>query len=358
MKTRPMLIIAEAGVNHNGNSDLAFNMVDAAAEAGVNAIKFQTFDTDKLVTRTAPKADYQKNSRDLSESQYSMLSKLELDHSIFRDLKRYSETKGLMFMSTAFDLDSLRFLQEDLQLNLYKIPSGEITNGPLLLRYAEVNRKLILSTGMSTIDEIEKALGVLAFGLLRMSNPTTDMFTKAYRSNEGKEILKEKVALLHCTTEYPTADVDVNLKAIGTLRDIFGLKVGYSDHTLGLLAPCVAAALGAEIYEKHFTLDKTAMGPDHSASLDSHELKEMVKLIRSVEAMLGSGVKIPTAGEFQNKLAARKSITASDTIEKGSIFTVENIATKRPEGGRSPMEYWDLLGQVSNRSYCADDQIE
>ena len=358
MKSRPMLIIAEAGVNHNGNSDLAFNMVDAAAEAGVNAIKFQTFDTDKLVTRTAPKADYQKNCRDLSESQYSMLSKLELDHSIFRDLKRYSESKGLMFMSTAFDLNSLRFLQEDLQLNLYKIPSGEITNAPLLLKYANAKRNIILSTGMCTIEEIEMALGILAFGFLGLSDPSIELFGKAYRSNEGKEILKEKVALLHCTSEYPTPDASANLNAMGTLRDIFGLRVGYSDHTLGLLAPCAAAALGAEIFEKHFTLDKTAIGPDHSASLDPNELKEMVRVIRSVEIMLGSGEKIPTPGEVLNKRAARKSITASDVIDKGSEFTVENITTKRPEGGRSPTEFWDMLGRVSSRSYSFDEKIE
>ena len=353
-----VFIIAEAGVNHNGDRDIAFQMVEAAAGAGVDAIKFQTFNTKNLVTRTAPKAAYQSETTDPRESQFEMLQKLELDQDTHRALQQYTEQNGLQFLSTAFDLESLAFLSNDLQLEILKIPSGEVTNGPLLLEYAKTGRELILSTGMANLDEIRQALAVLAFGLIGGKTPSIDAFLKAYESEEGQIALRDRVMLLHCTTQYPAPLESINLRAMVTLRDTFHLRVGYSDHSQGILVPCAATALGAVSIEKHFTLDCRASGPDHSASLEPVELKQMVEAIRAVHVMLGDGDKTPRGDEMKNREIARKSLVAAQEISEGERFSHENLTAKRPGTGRSPMSYWNYLGNVTTKSYCTDELID
>jgi N-acetylneuraminate synthase len=357
MTTGLTFIIAEAGVNHNGNPDIAFQMVDAAAEAGVDAIKFQTFRAKSLVTETAPKAAYQVKCADLEESQLEMLSRLELNQSTYHELKRYSEQVGLQFLSTAFDSESLAFLTDELGLEVLKIPSGELTNGPFLLEFARTGRQLILSTGMATLEEVRRALSVLAFGFIQSTNPTQDAFCEAFETHEGQKALKERIVLLHCTTQYPASLDSINIRAMITLRDTFGLRVGYSDHSEGVQVPCIAAALGAVIIEKHFTLDRNSPGPDHGASLEPDELKKMVDTIRSTEIILGDGEKIPLGLELKNRDVARKSLVAAKDIAKGERFSHENIAVKRPGNGRSPMDYWSLIGSRSEKAYLADEVI-
>ena len=300
-----VFIIAEAGVNHNGDRDVAFQMVEAAAGAGVDAVKFQTFNTKNLVTMTAPKAAYQSETTDPRESQFEMLQKLELDKDTHRALKQYTEQNGLQFLSTAFDLESLAFLSNDLKLEILKIPSGEVTNGPLLLEYAKTGRELILSTGMATLDEIRQALAVLAFGLIGGKTPSINAFLKAYESEEGQIALRDRVILLHCTTQYPAPLESINLRAMATLRDTFHLRVGYSDHSEGILVPCTATALGAVSIEKHFTLDKNLEGTDHILSADPAELAEICQASRRVSVMLGESGKRPGADELTNRDAAR-----------------------------------------------------
>ena len=355
---KSVFIIAEAGVNHNGNRDIALQMVEAAVGAGVDAVKFQTFNTKNLVTRTAPKAAYQSKMTDPRESQFEMLQKLELNQDTHRALKKYTEQNGLQFLSTAFDLESLAFLSNDLQLEILKIPSGEVTNGPLLLEYAKAGRELILSTGMANLDEIRQALAVLAFGLIGGKTPSIDAFLKAYESEEGQIALRDRVMLLHCTTQYPAPLESINLRAMATLRDTFYLRVGYSDHSEGILVPCAATALGAVSIEKHFTLDCRASGPDHSASLEPAELKQMVEAIRAVHVMLGDGDKTPRGDEMKNREMARKSLVAAQGIVEGERFSQENMTTKRPGTWRSPMSYWSYLGNATNKSYCTDELID
>jgi len=346
----PVYIIAEAGVNHNGNDDLAFKLVDVAVEAGADAVKFQTFKADRVVTKKAVKANYQKQTTDSTESQFDMLKKLELSHEMHHKLVAYCNNKGIEFLSTAFDEESLNFLVEDLGLKTLKIPSGEITNGPLLLAYARTRCDLILSTGMATLGEIEDALSVLAFGL---SNDTTSSispsraaFQTVFCSNEGQKKLKEKVIILHCTTEYPTPLDEINLNALSTIHNAFRVKTGYSDHSKGISVSIAAVALGAVIIEKHFTLDKTLPGPDHQASLDPGELKDMVIAIRGIERAMGDGVKRVMPSELKNKTIARRSMIVNESIKKGEILTKENISIVRPGGGRSPMEYWDTIDKI------------
>jgi N-acetylneuraminate synthase len=357
MLGKSIFIIAEAGINHNGNRDMAFNLVEAAAAAGVDAIKFQTFNAEKLVTRTAPKAGYQTRSAKQSESQLEMLSNLELDYETYRALKVYSEQRNLLFMSTAFDSESLKFLTNDLQLKTLKIPSGEMTNGPLLLEYARTNRDLILSTGMSTLEEVGKALEVLAFGLVGWEDPSKEVFEEAFNTKRGQSLLKQRVALLHCTSQYPAPVDSLNLHAMGVLRDTFDLRVGYSDHSEGIVIPCAAVALGAEIIEKHFTLDRSLPGPDHRASLEPVELKQMVEAIRIVERALGNSEKAPQEAERGNREVARKSLVAAKDITLGQIFSTENLTVKRPGTGCSPMLYWSVLGTQAQREYLADELI-
>ncbi|MDX8126167.1 N-acetylneuraminate synthase [Methylomonas sp. LW13] len=351
-------IIAEAGVNHNGSLQTAMQLVDAAVAAGADAVKFQTFKAEKLVTQSATKAEYQKHTTGAAESQLDMLRKLELKYEFHFQLRDYCQRLGIEFLSTAFDFDSLAFLVGELGLCRLKIPSGEITNGPFLLAHAKTGKDIIVSTGMATLGEVETALGVLAFGLLGGKQPSLAAFQQAYSSEAGQAVLQEKVTLLHCTSEYPTPMADVNLRAMDVLQQAFRLPVGYSDHTEGLVVPIAAVARGAVLIEKHFTLDRSQKGPDHQVSLEPAELKQMVQDIRAVEQALGRPGKMPQAVELQNRTVARKSLVANSLIAVGETFSAENLTTKRPGTGLSPMEYWRLLGQTSHRCYDVDDLIE
>lgn len=350
-------IIAEAGVNHNGSLDMAKKLVEAAAIAGADAVKFQTFKADRLVSHTTPKAEYQTRTTDAEESQYEMIRKLELDESAHEALIKHSQVCGIQFLSSPFDCESLDLLTDRFHLPLVKIPSGEITNAPLLLKIAQTGKPVFLSTGMSTLGEIEDALGVLAFGYLGTSAPSLAAFRAAYGSINGQALLRDKVTLFHCTTEYPVPFEDVNLKAMDTLKRAFGLPVGYSDHTEGIAVPIAAVARGAVAIEKHFTLDRTLPGPDHKASLEPGELKQMVTSIRHVEQALGSGRKHPAPSEMKNVNAARKSLIAACTIAEGDIFSVDNLTVKRPGSGVSPMFLWDLLGIKARRNFSAEEAI-
>ncbi len=336
MKAKHVMIIAEAGVNHNGSMENAFRLVDAAADAGVDYIKFQTFKAEKLVSGSAKKADYQiQNTRNSEETQLQMLQKLELSQEQHAQLIAYCRKKSIQFFSTAFDLDSLEYLYE-VGLKMVKIPSGEITNLPYLRKAACLFRQVILSTGMTTISEIKDAVSV---------------FTDA-------GIPKENITILHCNTEYPTPMDDVNLKAMLHIQEVFATEVGYSDHTLGIEVPIAAVALGASIVEKHFTLDKKMNGPDHSASLEPDELKAMVSAIRNLEkALSGSGMKEVSPSEQKNMAIARKSIVATKEIHKGELFTEKNIGVKRPGTGISPMKWDEVIGKVSQQDFAEDELI-
>lgn len=336
MLQKHVIIIAEAGVNHNGNMENAFHLIDVAAEAGVDYIKFQTFKAERLVSFSAKKADYQiQNTGNSEESQLQMLKKLELSIEQHQELIEYCIKKNIQFFSTAFDIDSLEYLHE-IGLQIVKIPSGEITNLPYLRKAASLFKKVILSTGMATLDEIKKAFNV---------------FIKA-------GIRKENITILHCNTEYPTPYEDVNLKAMLHIQKVFGTRVGYSDHTLGIEVPIAAVALGALVIEKHFTLDKNMEGPDHKASLEPKELNLMVSAIRNIErAISGSGTKEVTKSEKKNISIARKSIIAKQTIKKGEIFTEDNITTKRPGTGISPMKWDEVIGKTATKDFEADEMI-
>lgn len=336
MDKQHVIIIAEAGVNHNGSMENAFKLIDAAAEAGVDYIKFQSFKAEKLVSESAKKADYQiKNTGKTNETQFQMLMKLELSEEQHIQLIEYCNKKNVKFFSTAFDLESLDYLHS-IGLQLVKIPSGELTNLPYLRKAASLFNKVILSTGMATIDEINDAVNV---------------FLRA-------GISKEKITILHCNTEYPTPLEDVNLKAMLHIQEVFNTKVGYSDHTVGIEVPIAAVALGASIIEKHFTLDKNMEGPDHKASLEPDELKSMVSTIRNIEtALSGSGIKEVTESEKKNISIARKSIVAKRTIKKGETITNDNITTKRPGNGISPMNWDEIIGKTAIRDFDIDELI-
>ncbi len=351
-------VIAEAGVNHNGDDTLAFELVDAAAEACADAVKFQTFKAENMVTENASKAEYQKVATDSNESQFSMLKRLELSYETHKKLIEYCKVKKIQFLSTAFDFDSLDFLVNELKLKTLKISSGEMTNGPLLLAHAQSGCNLIVSTGMATMFEVEEALGVIAFGMLGLSDVSRTAFQQAYISPQGQEVLKERVTLLHCTTEYPAPLRDINLKAMISMKDKFDLQIGYSDHSEGIIVPIAAVSLGATIIEKHFTLNKLLPGPDHNASLNPDELKDMVSSIRIIEDVLGDGVKGPMPSEIGNLKIARKSIVAANNIAKDEIFTTENLTIKRPGNGKSPMDFWDLLGKKSKCNLKEDEVLE
>lgn len=354
-----VLLIAEAGVNHNGSLERALRLVDIAAEAGVDVVKFQTFKAGAVVSRNARKAAYQLATTDASESQLEMVRKLELTESDHRALLARAEQRGITFLSTPFDLPSVRFLARELALPTIKIGSGEITNAPLLLETARAKPRIILSTGMSTLAEVGAALGVLAFGYTASADapPGRDAFQMAFKSDAGKAALRERVSLLHCTTEYPSPAEEANLRAMATLEREFGLPVGLSDHSKGIHIAIAAVALGARIIEKHFTLDRTLPGPDHAASLEPAELAGMVKAVRSVEAALGDGVKRPTSSESKNLSIARKSLVAARAIRPGEEFSSANLTTKRPGDGRSPFDYWSMLGTRAKRGYEEDDVI-
>lgn len=352
-------IIAEAGVNHNGSLDMAKQLIDVASDARADAVKFQTFRTERLVSRSAPKAEYQTKTTDAAESQFEMIKKLELSEADHKVLIQHCLKRGIEFLSTPFDFESIDLLAHMLNLSRLKLPSGEITNAPLLLYAAKTGKPIILSTGMSTLGEIEIALGVLAFGYTGSDEtPTLPAFEKAYGSAMGCKALQDKVTLLHCTTEYPAPFAEINLRAMATLQQAFGLPVGYSDHTPGIAIPVAAVALGAVIIEKHLTLDRNLPGPDHKASLEPDELKQMVRSIREVELALGYSVKQPAVSELKNRPVARKSLVANRDIREGESFTQENLTVKRPGDGINPIHYWEWLGKIADRDYRQDDKVQ
>lgn len=327
-----VFIIAEAGVNHNGNIELAKKLIDVACEAGADAIKFQTFQTEKLVTKKARKADYQQANTGSSESQFEMIKKLELDLTAHKTLIEYCKMRNIIFLSTPFDIGSIQMLDE-LGIPIFKVPSGEITNLPYLRKIAQLGKPIICSTGMSTMQEIMACMEVL--------------------KKEGNN----QVTVLHCNTEYPTPMEDVNLKAMRTLHEKLGVEVGYSDHTLGIEVAIAAVALGAKVIEKHITLDRNMEGPDHKASLEPHELSAMISAIRNIEKALGNSEKVPSASEVKNKPIARKSIVAACPIQKGELLTEENLTVKRPGLGISPMKWDDVIGKYAIKSFEEDEMI-
>lgn len=328
-----VLIIAEAGVNHNGNLDLALKMVDEAKRAGADIVKFQTAIPEKVISKYADKAEYQKKTTGNEESQLEMCKRIHLQLSDYDIIKKYCEEVGIEFLSTPFDLESIDYL-EKLGMRLWKIPSGEITNLPYLIKIAKTGRPVIMSTGMAELKEVEEAVNVL------------------------KENGAGEITLLHCTTEYPAPFESVNLRAMNTLREKFGTEVGYSDHTVGFEVAVAAAVLGASVIEKHFTLNHNMEGPDHKASLEPEEFEIMVNNIRLIEKALGDGVKQPAEAEKKNIAIARKSIVAAKDIKKGEIFTEDNITVKRPGSGISPMKWFEVLGTEAVRDFGEDELIE
>ena len=329
-----VLVIAEAGVNHNGDIEIAKSLIDVAADARADIVKFQTFSADRQVTRNAKKAEYQIQTTDSNETQYKMLKKLELSINMHKELINYCKLKKIEFLSTGFDIESIDIL-ESLGQRLFKIPSGEITNLPYLEYIGKLGKPIILSTGMSTLEEINKALNVL----------------------EACGTSKNMITVLHCTSSYPVPIEEVNLKAMQSIQKEFKIAVGYSDHSLGIEVPIAAVALGATVIEKHFTLDRNLLGPDHKASLEPSELKEMVKCIRKIEQSLGDGVKRIMPSEKNNKKIIRKSLVAIKEIKYGDIFSFENVSAKRPGNGISPMDWHKIIGRKSKRNYLIDDLI-
>jgi N,N'-diacetyllegionaminate synthase len=330
-----VIIIAEAGVNHNGDMGRALELIDTAADAGADFVKFQTFRAEKLVTTTARKARYQEKATGADESQFNMIRKLELSRGMHQQLITHCDSRGVKFNSTGFDVESIDMLVE-FGISFLKIPSGEITNLPYLRHIGEQGKPIIISTGMATLDEIRVALVVL----------------------EKAGTPRSEITVLHCNTEYPTPMVDVNLNAMLTIRDAFDVAVGYSDHTLGIEIPIAAVAMGATVIEKHFTLDRNLPGPDHKASLEPDELRAMVTAIRNVEEAMGDGIKSPSPSETKNIEIARKSIVAAEAIMKGEKFSEVNLAVKRPGMGISPMRWDDVMGQTALRDFLPDELIK
>ncbi len=356
---KAVYIIAEAGVNHNGSLDMARDLIEVAAKSGANAVKFQTFKAEKLVTADAEKAAYQKKMAGTDDFQLDMLRKLELDASDHISLIECCRDNRIEFLSTPFDTESLELLANQFDISRIKIPSGEITNGPLLLQAARTGKPIILSTGMSTLADVEAALAVLAYGYSNIEGePSSTLFPSAYSSSRGQALLRDKVVLLHCTTEYPAPFYEVNLQAMDTLQAAFGLPVGFSDHTAGIAIALAAAARGATIVEKHFTMDRTLPGPDHQASVEPSELIELVRGIRQIEQAVGCGLKCPAASERKNMAIARKSLIASRPIKCGETFNEQNLGIKRPGDGISPMQYWNWLGKKADRNYRKDERID
>jgi N-acetylneuraminate synthase len=353
-----VLVIAEAGVNHNGSLDAALRLVDAAADAGADIVKFQTFNADALATASAAKADYQIANTNDGGSQLEMLRRLELAPNHHGALIERCRERGIRFMSTAFDSASLAFVAT-LDMPAIKIPSGDITCAPLLLQAARLGRPLIVSTGMCTLADVEQALGVIAFGLTMQREPTGRAdFEGAYASATGQAALRDHVTLLHCVTQYPAPFDAINLRAMDTLAAAFGLPVGYSDHTMGLPIALAAVARGATVIEKHFTLDRALPGPDHAASLEPLELRELVESIRAIERALGSHVKAPAPFETLNLAVARRSLVAARPIRRGEALSADMLACKRPGGGVEPSLFWDILGRTATRDYATDEQID
>ena len=334
LKFKKVFIIAEAGVNHNGSIDLAKRLIDVASKSGADAVKFQTFTAENLATKKAKKANYQKNLTSKKESQFKMLKKLELTKNMHIELINYSKGKNIKFLSSPFDHESIDLLN-NLGLQIFKIPSGEITNLPYLRHIGKLNKKIILSTGMSNIEEVENALNILI--------------------NSGTK--KNNITVMHANTEYPTSMADVNLRAMVKMGKKLGTNFGYSDHTLGIEVDVAAVAMGAKCIEKHFTLDCNLKGPDHKASLEPEKLKEMVRAIRNIELALGSEIKRPSKSELPNIQIVRKSIVAKTKIKKGDVLSETNLAVKRPNRGISPMKWYDIIGTYAKKDYKKDDFI-
>jgi N-acetylneuraminate synthase len=351
------LIIAEAGVNHDGSLEKALALVDAAADAGADIVKFQTFNAKAVAGSAATKAGYQQRTTGAAESQLAMLERLELPQAAHQALIARAAGRGIEFLSTPFDDASLAFLLS-LKLPRIKIGSGDLTNAPLLHAVARSGATLILSTGMATLGEVEEALGVLAHGYAQQNDPAgVGAFRAAWRDPAARLALGRHVSLLHCTTEYPCPTGDVNLAAMATMRSAFQLPVGYSDHTDGFVVSVAAVALGATIIEKHLTLDRRATGPDHAASLEPDDFKRMVSAVRNVEAALGDGVKAPKESEIGNVPIARKSLVAARALKAGETIGPNDITTKRPGGGRPPIDYWSLIGTAAPRALEPDDPL-
>lgn len=357
---RPVEIIAECGVNHNGDIDLAIELVRAAAKSGADIVKFQTFKADKLATSQAPRSPYQDRNTKNADSQLEMLSKLELTPENHKTLLTECDRLGVEFMSSPFDEDSARFLAQDLAVKRLKLGSGELTNALLLLQCSQLQRPIIMSTGMATLGEVEQALAVMAFGLTNQEDttPGAKAFAEAFASQTGQQALRENISLLHCTTDYPSRFEEVNLAVMDTLHHAFGLPVGFSDHTPGIAIPVAAVARGATIIEKHFTTDTSLPGPDHKASLEPQEFAQMVSAIRQLERAIGQAVKVPVPSELCNVAVARKSLVAATPIKAGEKFTTENLTVKRPGTGVSSISYWDFIGKPASRNYNKDELID
>lgn len=354
MKT---FVIAEAGVNHNGSVEIAKKLIDEAKIAQVDAIKFQSFTGKNIIRKGTQKADYQKEQTGNNEDQLAMVSKLELSEESHLEIFNYAKERGIEVISTPFDLESVDLL-EKLQVNRYKIPSGEITNPLLLYKVASTGKPVILSTGMATIGEIENALAILAYGLGGKKEPSLQKCLEFYGTKEAQSLLRDNVTVLHCTTQYPAPIDEVNLNVIGSLQKAFNLNIGYSDHTEGIGVSLAAVALGGVMIEKHFTLDRNMDGPDHAASIEPSDLQALVKEIRRVEGCLGDSQKLPTSSEIKNIPIVRRSIVAKLEIKKGETLTLENLTLKRPGTGRNPMDVWDLIGSKATRDYQEDDFVE
>jgi N-acetylneuraminate synthase len=350
-------IIAEAGVNHNGRLDLALALVDAAADAGADIVKFQTFRADQLVTPTASKADYQIRNTGEANSQLEMLKALELDEAAHRQLIAHCAKRGVAFLSTPFDPISLGLLTDGLGLRQLKVGSGDLTNAPILLEMARRRSAVILSTGMATLDEIAESLGVLAFGYAGGEQPSRAAFHAAFASEQGRAALRRNVTLLHCTSDYPAIPDEINLKAMDTLSATFELPVGFSDHSEGIAIAIAAVGRGAVVIEKHLTLDRAMPGPDHVASIEPADFKAMVSGIRLVERALGDGRKVPMPSELKTIPIARKSLVAQRPIKRGERFSPDTLTVKRPGTGVSPVHYWEYLGRTATRDYQAEDVI-
>lgn len=351
-------VIAEAGVNHNGSVERAHQLVDAAANAGADAVKFQTFKAARLASAAAPKAAYQARETGTGESQLQMLRALELSEEAHVELMRHCADRGIEFLSSPFDEESLALLVR-LGVKRLKLGSGELTNAPILISAARSGLGVLVSTGMATLKEVEDALGALSFGHLHHGgSPARDAFTASWATASARDWARSKVTLLHCTTEYPSPADQSNLLAMHTMREAFGVPVGYSDHTVGDAVCLAAVAMGAVVIEKHVTLDRTLPGPDHKASIEPADLKRLIDGIRSVEAAQGSGIKAPVPAEIPNMAIARKSVVAAKAIAKGERIGADHLTVKRPGNGRSPFELWDIIGSIAARDYAIDDPVE
>lgn len=362
MKKKKIFIIAEAGVNHNGSKKKMFKMIDIASKAGADAIKFQTFKATKLATIKAKKADYQLKTTHNNESHFEMLKKLELSEKDHFKLKDYCKNKKIKFLSTAFDSESLNFLNKKIKLDTFKIPSGELNNLPLLIEFGRTRKKIILSTGMGTLKEIDKAISYIAIGNILGQKKIDKYILKNELSKLTKkkrfEVIKNKVSILHCTTNYPAQNHELNLKVIKSISKTFNLPVGYSDHSMGIYASLAASALGSKIIEKHFTISRKLKGPDHKASLEPNELVSLIKNIRNIELSLGNGIKKPTLSELRNIKTVRKSLVAKANIKKDEIFSEKNLIIKRPGIGISPSKYWQYIGKKSKKNFKRDSLIK